>query len=177
QGFRASGLRRATFPAVTAQQMTISQDVGGYVAVADASTPLTSVDGQTWTFDYGDRPLAAYRGGTTPHDLWWTTGKVKHHIYLRITFATVSKGSVSVTAKWSYDPSLPNDATYFQNAEFKISAATFDGTAIPIVPDTNAMSATNITRAAFTVDQPIQLPDELELTMWVTPDGNSARAV
>ena len=119
---RASGLRRATFPDVTAQQMTITQDATGFVAMADETTRLTSSDGQTWTFDYGDRPLAAYLGGTTPHDLWWTEGSTKHHIYLRLSAVTVSKSGVNATAKWTFDPSLSDEATYFQRAALRISA-------------------------------------------------------
>jgi len=93
-----------------------------FVAMADETTRLTSSDGQTWTFDYGDRPLAAYLGGTTPHDLWWTEGSTKHHIYLRLSGVTVSKSGVTATAKWTFDPSLPDEATYFQRAALRISA-------------------------------------------------------
>src|SRR6185295_19517139 len=47
QGLRASGLRRAAFPSVTADQMTVSQDLDGYLAVADDTSRLTSADGTT----------------------------------------------------------------------------------------------------------------------------------
>ena len=107
-GLRASGLRRATFPAVTAEQMTITQDATGYVAMADEVTRLTSADGQTWTLDYGNRPLAAYRTAGSAHDLWWQESDGKHHILLTATSATISKQSVSIHLSWTFDPADPS---------------------------------------------------------------------
>jgi hypothetical protein len=178
-GLRASGLRRAVFPEMTAQQVVVTPSVGGYTAALTDGTTASSADGTTWTFDYGDRPLAAYKSPGTPtaHDLWWMPKSVKHHIFLRVTIATVSKTGVLVTAKWSFDPSLPNDATYFAAADFRVSALTFDGVDIPVTGDINAMAGvtTRVARALFVGTAP--LPDEMAVTLSVTPDGNPDRSV
>lgn len=180
-GLRASGLRRAVFPDVTALQMTITQDGTGYVAVADATTRLTSPDGTSWTLDYGSRPLAAYRPpGDNFRDLWWTEGKVKHHIYLRISLATVSKLGVTATARWTFDPSLPDDATYFARSTLQITGLTLDDVAMAVtstpVPMTGVTSLT--TTADFTGAGSV--PDVLGVVVEVTnprPDGTNDRAV
>jgi hypothetical protein len=118
-GLRASGLRRATFPAVTAQQMTITQEGTGYVAMADEVTRLTSSDGQTWTMDYGNRPLAAYRTAGSAHDLWWQESDGKHHILLTATSAMISMQSVWIHLSWTFDP---DDASAFPAAGVMISS-------------------------------------------------------
>lgn len=178
-GLRASGLRRAIFPVMTAEQVSVAPDGSGYTATLSDGTTMRSIDGVSWTLDYGDRPLAAYRSANNPeHDLWWTGSKgVKHHIFMRLPLATVSKTGVLATVKWSFDPSLPNDATYFAGAEFKISALTFDGVDIAITPETNAMAGvtTHAGRALFF--GPASVPDEMAVTISVTPDGNEDRAV
>jgi hypothetical protein len=127
-GLRASGLRRATFPLVGAEDIGIQREGELYVALAGADR-LTSADGLTWTFDYGDRPLAAYRSpGAEPlHDLWWVESDGEHHLYLRVAVATISRSGVTADVRWSFDPSRPDDATYFQNAGLVLSMVDLGG--------------------------------------------------
>ena len=178
-GLRASGLRRAIFPVMTVDQVIVAPNGTGYTATLTDGTTMGSLDGVTWTLDYGDRPLAAYRSATNPqHDLWWTGSKgVKHHIYLRVPIATVSKTGILATARWSFDPSLPNDATYFQAADFKISGLTFDGVDVAITAETNAMGGVTTRAARALFLGPASVPDEMAITISVTPDGNADRAV
>ena len=179
-GLRASGLKRAIFPVITVDQVSVTPVGGGYTATLPDGTTMASPDGVTWTLDYGDRPLAFYRppGSPVDHDLWWMPKSVKHHIFIRVTSATVSKTGVLATAKWSFDPSLPNDATtFFAAAEFQISGLTFDDVDIAITPETNAMAGvtTHAARAPYLVPAPV--PDKMAITLSVTPDGNEARSV
>jgi hypothetical protein len=127
-GLRASGLRQTTFPLVGAEDIGIQREGELYIALA-GDDRLVSTDGLAWTFDYGDRPLAAYRspGAEPVHDLWWEESDGEHHLYLRVTVATISRSGVSADVRWSFDPSRPDDATYFQNAGLVLSMADLGG--------------------------------------------------
>ena len=127
-GLRASGLRLATFPLVGAEDIGIQREGELYVALA-GDDRLASTDGLAWTFDYGDRPLAAYRspGAEPVHDLWWEESDGEHHLYLRVAVATISTSGVSADVRWAFDPSRPDDATYFQDAGLVLSTADFGG--------------------------------------------------
>jgi len=124
---RASGLREATWPQLTGPGDLLIQREGElYVAMNDVDR-LTSADGVTWIFDYGDRPLAAFRSpGKDIHDLWWTESDGQHHLYLRISVATLSKQSVYATLTWTFDPARPDDATYFKRAAIDVTGVSFD---------------------------------------------------
>jgi hypothetical protein len=124
---RASGLREATWPQLTGPgDLAIQRQGELYVAMNDIDR-LTSTDGITWTFDYGDRPLAAFRSsGKDIHDLWWTEKDGEHHLYLRISVATLSKQSVYATLTWTFDPARPDDATYFKRAAIDVTGVSFD---------------------------------------------------
>ena len=111
---------------MAAGDLATQRDGTLYVAVADPYR-LTSTDGGTWTFDWADRPLAAFRpAGKDIHDLWWTESDGKHHLYLRITVATLSKQSVYATLTWTFDPARPDDATYFKRAAIDVTGVSFD---------------------------------------------------
>ena len=127
-GLRASGLRRATFPTIAADGISVQREGELYVALAGDGR-LTSIDGITWTFDYGDRPLAAYKspGAEPVHDLWWGESDGEHHLFLQVTVATISRSGVTANVNWSFDPSRPDDATYFRLAGIVISTVALDG--------------------------------------------------
>jgi hypothetical protein len=135
-GLRASGLRRATFPELAATDISVQREGELYVALAGADR-LTSLDGQAWTFDYGDRPLAAYKSpGAEPiHDLWWVESDGEHHLFLRVSVATISRSGVTADVSWSFDPSRPDDATYFRLAGLVISTVALDGVDYPVTDE------------------------------------------
>lgn len=136
-GLRASGLRRATFPQDIAAEISMQREGELYVALAGADR-LTSVDGLTWTFDYGNRPLAAYKslGAEPVHDLWWGESDGEHHLFLQVTVATISRSGVTANVKWSFDPSRPDDETYFRLAGLVISIVALDGVDYPVTDET-----------------------------------------
>jgi curved DNA-binding protein CbpA len=174
---RASGLRRATFPDVTTQQMTITQDSTGYVALADETTRLTSIDGTTWTFDYGERPLAVYRTAGSAHDLWWEESDGKHHLLLRATSATVSRTTVSVRLSWSFDPDDPSE---FANAALGVSSVEFDGVPRNATGQALAMGGVTTLTPTAIFDGPAAVADELSIGITVTNPrsiGGANRAV
>lgn len=146
-GLRASGLRRATFPTVAAGEIGVQREGELYVALAGDGR-LTSVDGLTWTFDYGDRPLAAYKspGAEPVHDLWWGESDGEHHLFLQVTVATISRTGVTANVKWSFDPSRPDDAAYFRLAGLVISTVALDGVDVPVTDESVLISgATKLT--------------------------------
>jgi hypothetical protein len=132
-GLRRSGLRRATFPQLDASAITIDSSDTLYLAFA-ATDRLTSPDGVAWTFDYGDRPLAAYRSpsGEPVHDLWWEETDGRHHLFVQVSVATLSRIGVRVDLRWSFDPARPDDATYFRRSTVAVTTVTFDGTPVAI---------------------------------------------
>lgn len=149
-GLRASGLKRATFPDIEAANITTHREGELYVAQAE-NDRLTSPDGLTWTFDYGDRPLAAYAmaEGIPPYDLYWIESDGKHHLYLRVAVATVSTKGVTVEFAWDYSASRPDDATYFRRASLLITSVTLDDT--PVTVDAASMPMRGFTTLTSTV--------------------------
>lgn len=179
---RASGLRRATFPEVQPTDIVITASDTGYLAAAGGDL-LTSVDGVTWTFDYGDRPLAAYRSpsGEPVHDLWWVESDGEHHLYIQTGVATVSRAGVTVKVEWTFAPSRPDDATYFRRAELVISSVALDETPTEVsaVPLPMEGVTTLTPTATFTAIQGT-VPSELVLGITVTNPrtaGGADRAI
>ena len=168
-GLRASGLRRATFPDVEAGAINVAQEGPLYVALA-GDDRLTSSDGVTWTFDYGDRPLAAYRspGNEPVHDLWWVESNGEHHLYLRLTVATISRSGVTAHVRWSFDPSRPDDATYFERAGLVISAVELDGVDYPVTDETVLITGNTAVTLDGTLDADAVVAAELLLGISVT---------
>jgi hypothetical protein len=166
---RASGLRRATFPDVEAGDIAIQRDGDLYTALAGIDR-LTSTDGKAWTFDYADRPLAAYRSpaGEPVHDLYWLENDGKHDIYLSVGLVTLSTSGVTARVTWSYDPSRPDDATYFGNSQLTISSATLDGAPIPVTGSALPMvGVTSLTPTATLIGAGT-VPDQLAIGITVT---------
>lgn len=125
-GLRLSGVGQVEFTPVAADDFATQREGALYIALADPYR-LTSTDGATWIFDWADRPLAAFRSpGKDIHDLWWTEKDGQHHLYLRITVATLSKQSVYATLTWTFDPARPDDATYFERATIDVTGVSFD---------------------------------------------------
>jgi hypothetical protein len=176
---RASGLRQAEWPQLAGPaDLAIQREGELYVATYDIER-LTSPDGATWTFDYGDRPLAAYRSdGKNIHDLWWVESDGKHHMFLRLTVATLSPRTFRATLTWTFDPARPDDATYFRRAAIDVTSLSFDdgppvltaGQPVPIVGSssitTSAMLATPLTG-----DLPTQVVVEITVSNPRTEGG------
>lgn len=180
-GLRASGLKRATFPDIQPSDISTAQEGDLYVALAE-NDRLTSPDGLTWTFDYGDRPLAAYAmaEGIPPYDLYWIESDGKHHLFLEVTVATVSTKGVSVEFAWDYAATRPDDATYFRRASLLITSVAFDDT--PVTVDAASMPMRGLTTltstVAFTGAEPV--PDVLAIGVSVSNPrtaGGAPRAV
>jgi hypothetical protein len=180
---RASGLRQAEWPQLTGPaDLAIQREGDLYVATHDIDR-MTSSDGATWTFDYGDRPLAAYRSeGKNIHDLWWVESDGEHHIFLRLTVATLSPQTFRATLSWTFDPARSDDATYFRRAAISITSLSFDdgepvltaGQPVPIV------GSTSITTSAM-LATPLagELPSQVAVEITVTnphTEGGAGRA-
>ena len=180
-GLRSSGLKLAEFPDVEGANIAITQSGSSYVASA-GDARLTSPDGTTWTFDYGDRPLAAYRmpAGDPPYDLFWIESDGKHHIFLRVASATVSKSGVTVDFTWHYAADRPDDATYFRRAAVLISSVTLDDTPIALTAAKMPMRGVTSLTATATFTGVPTVPDLLTIGVTVsnprTADG-AARAI
>jgi len=126
-GLRRSGLAAATFPAVTASGVTVMADGDGWLAVVGGDT-LRSTDGETWTFDYANRPLAVF-DGTPDHDLFWLDPR--HDLFLRVVDATITRTEVVLTFEWSYDPA---DASFFDTARMWLSSLTIGNRIVEVDP-------------------------------------------
>ena len=180
---RLSGVGQVEFPPVAVGDFGTQHEGGLYIALA-APYRLTSTDGQTWIFDWADRPLAAFRSsGKDIHDLWWTEKDGQHHLYLRITVATLSKQSVRAELTWTFDPARPDDATYFERAAIDVTGVSFDdqpavltaGLPVAIVGRTFV-----ITSVMLTTPYSGALPSQLVLEITVTNPrtvGGPAREV
>ena len=180
-GLRASGLKRATFPEIAAGDISTQQEGGLYVALA-GSDRLTSSDGLAWTFDYAGRPLAAYvmPAGIPPYDLYWIENDGKHHLFLRVASATVSKSGVTVELAWHYAADRPDDATYFRRASLLISSVTLDDTPIPVTATSVSMRAVTTHTATATFTGVPTVPDLLTVGVTVSNPrtaGGAARAI
>ena len=181
QGLLASGLKRAVFPDVEAAGISIDPSGPPYTAIAGTAR-LTSPDGITWTFDYADRPLAAYLmpPRVAPYDLYWIESDGKHHLFLRVASATVSKSGVTVEFTWHYAPERPDDATYFRRAALLISSVTLDDTPIDVTATSMPMrSLTTLTSTATFTGVPT-VPDLLTIGVTVSNPrtaGGAPRAI
>ena len=184
-GLRASGLRRAALPVVASPaEFTVVQDATGYLATLnDGVTRLTSLDGQSWTFDWGNLPLAAYRTSASDiHDLWWQERDGKHFLHLAIAYATLSKETLTVQYTWTFDPERPNDATYFKRSELITGSLTFDG-GEPILLTGQRLAMVGVTTVTdsdrYSADT-TPLPREIKIGVTVTNPktvGGDDRAV
>jgi hypothetical protein len=178
---RVSGLKRAVFPDVEAAGISIDPSGAPYTAIA-ADDRLTSPDGVTWTFDYGDRPLAAYRmpAKVDPYDLYWIESDGKHHLFLRVATATVSKSGVTVDFAWHYAADRPDDATYFRRASILISSVTLDDTPIPVTATSVSMRGVTTLTATAAFNGVPTVPDLLTIGVTVSNPrtaGGAARAI
>jgi hypothetical protein len=178
---RASGLKAAEFPDVQAAGISIDPSGSPYTAIA-GDDRLTSPDGVTWTFDYGDRPLAAYRmpPKVDPYDLYWIESDGKHHLFLRVATATVSKSGVTVDFAWHYAADRPDDATYFRRASLLISSVTLDDTPIPVTATSVSMRGVTSLTATAAFNGVPAVPDLFTVGVTVSNPrtaGGAARAI
>jgi hypothetical protein len=180
---RASGLRQAEWPQLAGPADLGIQQYGDlYIAIHDIDR-LTSSDAATWTFDYGDRPLAAYRTeGKNVHDLWWVESDGEHHIFLRLTMATLSPRTFRATLSWTFDPARPNDATYFRRAAIDVTSLSFDD-GEPVLtagrPVAIVGSTTITTSAMLATPLAGDLPSQVTVQITVTnprSEGGAGRA-
>jgi uncharacterized membrane protein len=184
-GLRASGLAQATFPLLEGPgAIGMARDGESYLAVLDDGTQLTSPDGLTWTFPYGNRPLAAYRSsGKDIRDLWWTETDGKHHLYLRVTVATFSPQTVTATLTWTFDPARPDDATYFRRAAIDLTSLSFDDQP-PVLIATQPVGIVDstfvMTSAMLATPYAGDIPSQLVLEITVTNprrEGGAGREI
>jgi hypothetical protein len=178
---RVSGLKRAVFPDVEAAGISIDPSGMPYTAIA-GDDRLTSPDGVTWTFDYGDRPLAAYRmpPKVDPYDLYWIESDGKHHLFLRVATATVSKSGVTVDFAWHYAADRPDDATYFRRGELLVSSVTLDDTPISVTATSVSMRGVTTLTATASFNGVPTVPDLLTVGVTVTNPrtaGGAPRAI
>ena len=168
-GLRASGLRRATFPDVQPTNIVVTQGDAGYLAAANGDL-LTSIDGITWTFNYGDRPLAAYRSpsGEPVHDLWWVESDGEHHLYLQVGVATISRSGVTVKVDWTFSPSRPDDATYFRRAELVISSVSLDDIEASVTAEALRMAGVTTLTPTASFNGGGSVPERLTIELTLT---------
>ena len=180
-GLRASGLKRAVFPTIDQGDISTQREGEVYVALA-GDDRLTSPDGVTWTFDYADRPLRAYAwpAGIPARDLFWIERDGKHHLYLRVASATVSKSGVTVEFTWHYAADRPDDATYFRRATLLISSVALDDTPITVTAASMPMRGVTTLTATATFTGVPTVPDLLTIGVTVSNPrtaGGAARAI
>ena len=180
-GLRASGLKRAVFPTIDQGDISTQREGEVYVALA-GDDRLTSPDGVTWTFDYADRPLRAYAwpAGIPARDLFWIERDGKHHLYLRVAVATVSKSGVTVEFTWHYAADRPDDATYFRRATLLISSVALDDTPITVTAASMPMRGVTTLTATATFTGVPTVPDLLTIGVTVSNPrtaGGAARAI
>ena len=169
-GLRRSGLRRATFPEVDPSAIRIDYSDTLYLAFAGEDR-LTSPDKVTWTFDYGDRPLAVYRSpsGEPIHDLWWEESDGQHHLFVRVSMATVSRSNVAVDVHYTFDPARPDDAAYFGRSEGVITSVSFDGLAAgSFEASPIELAGSDSLGLLATFDSATGVPDRLEIGITFT---------
>jgi hypothetical protein len=168
-GLRRSGLRRATFPQLDPGSITVDASDTLYLAVAGADH-LTSPDGVDWTFDYGDRPLAAYRSpnGEPVHDLWWEETDGQHHLFVQVSVATLSRNGVTVDVRWSFDAARPDDATYFRRSTAAITSVTLDGAPVSITSTPLPMDGLTSLTLTTTLGGAEALPSRLNIGITFT---------
>ena len=87
-------------------------------------------------------------------DLWWEEADGEHHLFVQVSVATLSRNGVAVDVQWSFDPSRPDDATYFQRSTVLITSVAPDDTpaevtasAVPIEGLTSLTATATLTGA------------------------------
>jgi hypothetical protein len=151
-GLRASGLATATLPDATASdiEIEIEPDEGGWLATIGPDT-LHSVDGETWTFDWADRPLAVFEG-TPEHDLFWLDPR--HDLFLQVDSITITRTELRASVSWAYAAG-PYDAAFFGGARLWLASLTLGsreagaGSAFEARLDSHVGAATLVIPGAF----------------------------
>jgi curved DNA-binding protein CbpA len=127
-GVRRSGLAATSFPDSTTSEIVVAADGDGWLATVGDDT-LRSVDGISWTFDYGDRPLAVF-AGTPEHDLFWL--EPRHDLFLRVVDATVTRTEVRIRFEWNYPDT---DAGFLDAARLWLSSLAIGNQAVDVGRD------------------------------------------
>lgn len=149
-GLQASGLAEASFPDAIASDIAIEPDGDGWRATLDDDV-LYSNDGETWTFEYADRPLVAF-GGTPDHNLFWLDPR--HDLFLAVSAVTVMRSEVRVRFEWSYAAGS-YDGAFFERAAVWLSSLTVGSRSAEVGPqwavhlDGPAGAATLVIPGAF----------------------------
>jgi hypothetical protein len=165
-GLQASGLRRAIFPAVAAAAILVERDGAGFVATAGGER-LTTTDGVSWTFDYGDRPLAAF-GQAAERDLYWIEPNGRHDLFLRVTGATVSTSRVLVRFAWTYNTSRPQDP-YYRDATIAITAITLGSQPYPLSTPPSGTIDPAVRSAVLALNAEVDVPSQIFVQVTITP--------
>jgi hypothetical protein len=150
-GLRVSGLMRATFPAVNASDIEISETEDGWLAIVGVDT-MTSGDGKRWTFDYGERPLAAYRG-TSEHNLYFLSGG-RHDVYVTVDSVVVSRSFVRVRLEWRFGSA---DAAAFSGYRLGVTSIGLGGRVYSIDPADEPLAKLGSLTTSATLKIPVHV--------------------
>lgn len=163
---QASGLRNALFPEVTPSQILVARTGNGFLATVGADR-LTSTDGTTWTFDYGDRPLAFY-GRSAERDVYWIEPDGRHDLFLRVGSATISKTGIRVRMAWTYHPERPEDR-YYRDATIVVSSLRFGSRAVPLTEKPTATIDPAVRTVTLTVLGTFEIPRQILVQVTISP--------
>jgi curved DNA-binding protein CbpA len=163
-GLRASGLRKASFPDVAAADITVVRSGDRWISTAGVDE-LVSKDGASWTFDYGDRPLATFTGAFE-RDLYWLAPGGRRDLYLRVTSVKASRDGLAVRFAWEFGPGA---ASYLTGATIAISSVTLGTRSMPLTgaPSVTIGSGTRV--ATRQVEGSVDIPSVLLIQVTVSP--------
>lgn len=168
---RASGLQRASFPAVAASDIVVVRSGDEWIATAGIDR-LVSRDGASWTFDYADRPLAIF-AGSSELDLFWPAPGGRRDLYLRVASVAVSRDRLSVRFAWEYGAV---GASFFDGASVAISSVTVGTAPVPFTGAAPAILRTGERRATIQVFGTAIIRSTMLIDVVVTPRPGGATA-
>jgi hypothetical protein len=138
---------------------------------------LTSVDGQSWTLDYGDRPLARFEGGAA-QQLFWSRPDGRHDLFLRVASATISRSGLGVRFAWRFGPGRDEDP-YFDWSRIGITSLTLDGRQVDLTLEpATTIGSTTRNGTAFLAGS-FKIPRRIGIQVDVSPridGGGGGRA-
>ena len=163
-GLRAAGLRKASFPDVAAADIAVVESGDQWIATAGVDR-LVSRDGSSWTFDYGDRPLAIFTGASE-RDLFWLAPDGRRDLYLRVTSVKASRDGLSVRFAWEYGPGA---TSYMNGASIEISSVTLGKQSMPLTGAPSVTIGTGARAATTQVGGSVEIRSVLLIQVTVSP--------
>jgi hypothetical protein len=170
-GLRASGLRKASFPDVAAEDIAVVRSGDQWTATAGLDR-LVSRDGSSWIFDYGDRPLATFTGAFE-RDLFWLAPGGRRDLYLRVTSVKASRDGLDVRFAWEFGPGA---ASYLNGATIGISSITLGTRSMPLTSKPSVTIGSGARAATRQVEGSVEIPSVLLIQVTVSPrrSGNES---